>query len=267
MNNKICLFLSGLLLFISCSNNELENVQISFEETITSKIINDDYPIYYFLPDSYTATKRYPVIYLLDGDWHTKRVAREINQLWKENAIPECILVGIGNANERMRDYTYPADKYNKGSGHGDKYYEFLRDELLPHVESKYSIDTTRRTIAGHSLGGFFTLYAMLKEEKETPLFHGFIAASASIFWVDGYLFGLEEALANQSSDLNCSLYLSAGSDEGVSTNVLIEEMYERLKNRDYPGFQIDYNVFKGKAHEGASIPGFVEGIKFNLNR
>ena len=266
MNKQIILFLLSILLIISCSKEELEDIQISYKETVNSQIVNDDFPIYYFLPDSYTEKKQYSIIYLLDGDWHTERVAQEINQLWKDNEIPECILVGIGNSEERFRDYSYPADKYNEGSGHADKFYKFLRDELLPHVESNYSVDTTQRIIAGHSLGGFFTLYAMFQSENETPLFSGYIAASASIFWVDGYLFGLEEQLSDKSDDLNCSLYLSAGSDEGVSINVLIEEMYERLKSRNYPNFQTEYNIFKRKAHEGASIPGFVEGIKFNLN-
>ena len=265
MIKQIIFFLLSSFLINSCTKDELADIQISNKETITSQIVKDDYPIYYFLPNSYTSEKQYPIIYLLDGDWHTERIAKEINQLWKDNEIAECILVGIGNANERIRDYTYPADEYNEGSGHADTFYEFLRNELLPHVESKYSVDTTMRIIAGHSLGGFFTLYAMFQTEYETPLFGGFIAASASIFWVDGYLLGLEEKLSDKADALNCSLYLSVGSDEGVTTNILIEEMYERLKSHNYSNFETEYNVLKGKAHEGASIPGIIEGIKFNL--
>ena len=101
MNKQIILFLLSFLLIISCSKDKLEDIQISYEETVTSQIVNDDYTIYYFLPDSYSVEKQYPIIYLLDGDWHTERVAQEINQLWKDNEIPECILVGIGNSEER----------------------------------------------------------------------------------------------------------------------------------------------------------------------
>ncbi len=267
MNKQITLLLLSLVLINSCSKVKLEDIQISSKETISSYIVNDDYPLYYFLPNNYTEENKYPVIYLLDGDWHTERVAKEISQLWKNKVIPACILVGIGNSEKRFRDYTFPADKHNKGSGHADKFYMFLRDELLPHVESNYSIDSTQRIIAGHSLGGYFSLYSLFQSKNETPLFSGFIAASASISWVNGYLFGLEKQLSDKLDDLNCSLYLSVGSDEGVSTNVLIEEMYERLKNQNYPNFRAEHKVFKGKAHEGVSIPGFIEGLKFNLNK
>ena len=174
--------------------------------------------------------------------------------------------VGIGNSDERIRDYTFPADEYNTGSGHADTYYKFLRDELIPHVDANYSTDTTSRIIAGHSLGGFFVLYALFQNEIQSPLFSGFIAASPSIFWVDGYLFGLEHEVSEITHEFPVSLFMSAGNDEGVVTNVLAMEMDSRLASRNYTGFKTEYENFKGKSHEAASIPGFINGLQFVLN-
>jgi len=269
MNRPI--FLSLLIftaVLFSCSKDRLEDIQITSEETFSSQIVNDDYKLYFFLPPNYSEEKSYPVIYLLDGDWHTNRVAKEINQLWKENSIPECILIGIGNSDNRARDYTYPTDNdFDANSGHADKFYEFIKKELIPHVEDNYSTDTTSRHILGHSAGGFFVLYAMLNDENPAhSVFKGYIAASPSIHWVNGYLFDMEQELSERTNDFCCSLFISTGSDEGVAVNVLAIEMYERLLNRNYIGFEIDYRNLKDKAHEGASIPGFVEGIKYTLN-
>jgi hypothetical protein len=37
------------------------------------------------------------------------------------------------------------------------------REELIPHIDAKYRNQTTGRTLLGHSLGGFFTLYTMFQ--------------------------------------------------------------------------------------------------------
>ncbi len=254
-----------IIVIASCLKNELEDIQITSEATLHSQSVNDDYKLYFFLPANYNENKKYPVIYLLDGDWHTKMFAEEINQLWKDNEIPECILVGIGNSAQRMRDYTYPADKYNEGSGHADKYYEFIRDELIPYVDANYSSDTTQRIIAGHSLGGYFALYAMLRQTNSSKLFSGVVAASPSIWWENAYLLQLEKEYSETQTDMDVKLLFSAGSDEGV-TNMLNSEMRERLENRGYENLQSEQVNFKNKGHEGASIPGFVEGIQFIFN-
>ena len=140
-----------------------------------------------------------------------------------------------------------------------------MRDELIPYIDNKYSTDTTRRIIAGHSLGGFFALYAMFQYENEPLLFSGIVAASPSIWWENAYLLKLEKQLSENRNDLPISLFLSAGSDEGV-TNMLDVEMNQRLVSRGYQHFRSKYINFKNKGHEGASIPGFIDGIKFTLN-
>jgi len=268
MNKQIILQIAIFILLLSCSKDRLEDVSITSEETFSSQILDDDFPLYYYLPTDFSNSNNYPIVYLLDGDWHTERIAKELNQLWKENSIPKCILVGIGNSDERARDYTYPTDNdFDKNSGHADKFYDFIKEELVPHVEENYSIDTTSRHILGHSAGGFFVLYAMFRDENlVNPLFKGFVAASPSIHWVNGYLFGMEQELSERTNDLHCSLFISTGSDEGVAINVLAIEMYERLLKRNYTGFEIDYLNLKDKAHEGASIPGLIEGIKYTFN-
>lgn len=263
MKKKMVFHALFMILLVSCS--KFDDIPITNEETISSQIVNDDYPLYYYLPDNYTEEKQYPVVYLLDGDWHTERMAYEINELRKNNEIPECILVGIGNSDERGRDYLYPEDESGDW-GHADKFYKFLRDELIPHVESIYSVDTTSRILMGHSAGGFFVLYALFQTENPNPLFHGYIAASPSSFWKEGYLFGLEENLSNSLTDLQCSLYIGMGSDEGLTMVVLAEEMHERLLSRGYPGLKQKYQNFHKAAHESAAIPTFTNGLVFTLN-
>lgn len=258
--------LAVLLVVSACTKEKLEDIGITKEDIITSSFVKDDYRIRYFLPPDYSADKKYPVVYLLDGDWYFDRMAREINELWESNSIPECILVGIGNSEERARDYSYPATSYDSESGGGDKFYSFITSELIPHVDSTYYTDTTKRVLAGHSYGGFFTLYAMFHYESTAPgLFSFYIAASPSIWWDNGYLFGLEKSLAQNTNHLPYHLYLSVGGDEAPMV-IYTEEMYDRLTSREYDNFYITKEIIKGKSHSAASIPGFINGLKFVLN-
>ena len=230
---KLSGIVSLLILFLlaSCLDDELKKVSITKEEIFRSEIIKDDYSLYFYLPPGYTVNKKYPVIFLLDGDWHTERMANEISVMVSRDEIPECILVGIGNSENRFRDYSYPPEADTKNSGEGDKYYAFLKDELIPYIDDNFSTDTTSRILAGHSLGGYFVLYALMQTENGHPLFSGYISVSPSAFWSDGYIFNLEEEIATKINDLDCSLYMGVGADEGLTMNILAREIYERRGN------------------------------------
>jgi len=270
MPRQTLIALSFFILFsLSCQNDKLPKIHFSKTESFKSQIINDSYKLYYFLPEDYNENQNYPVIYLLDGDYYAERLAQEISLLWEVNAIPKCILVGIGNSNQRDRDYTYPTDSdYDKSSGHADLFYKFLTTELMPYIENNYAVDTNSTLLLGHSLGGFFSLYAMFNDQMvNTNYFQGFVAASPAVRWAEGYLLNLEEEMAAQKETVDCSLFLSSGSDERVVFNILTIEIYERLKNRNYSGFQIDYKNYKRKPHDGTPIPTFVDGLIFYFNQ
>lgn len=90
------------------------------------------------------------------------------------------ILIGIGYDDLhtmdslRCRDYTYPqalADYKMATSGGAKIFLEFLKDELIPIIEKKYSVDTFKRILMGHSLGGYFTIFALLHDLSQNEVF------------------------------------------------------------------------------------------------
>jgi predicted alpha/beta superfamily hydrolase len=97
-------------------------------------------------------------------------------------------------------------------------------------------------------------------------LFKGFIAASPSIRWADGYLFEMEQQYSEKKDSLQCSLFLSSGSDELLVYNILAQEMRDRLMQRAYNDFKIEYINYKKEAHNETPIPSFVDGLKFVFN-
>ena len=98
--------------------------------------------------------------------------------------MPDIVIVGITYSGAhpdydalRATDYT-PTPGDRKGSGDGPKFLHFMKAELIPFIELNYRGDPTRRILGGHSLGGLFTLYAML---TDPTLFWGYLAGSPAI--------------------------------------------------------------------------------------
>ncbi|MFL5789050.1 MAG: alpha/beta hydrolase-fold protein [Flavisolibacter sp.] len=132
--------------------------------------------IWIYLPDSYYHTKkRYPVLYMHDGqnvfddatsfagEWG---VDEALDSLGK--TVGEAIVVAIDNgADKRMNEYSpYDMEKY--GEGEGSKYVDFLVKSLKPVIDKNFRTKKTHEHtfIAGSSMGGLISLYAILKYPK-----------------------------------------------------------------------------------------------------
>eukprot|EP01095_Lingulamoeba_sp_RSL-Kostka_P007819 TRINITY_DN2548_c0_g1_i1.p1 TRINITY_DN2548_c0_g1~~TRINITY_DN2548_c0_g1_i1.p1 ORF type:complete len:390 (-),score=110.83 TRINITY_DN2548_c0_g1_i1:37-1206(-) len=94
-----------------------------------------------------------------------------VNQLIVEGGMEEVIIVGVYNTPDRLDEYTYSYDPcYQKnilgncvgGGGKGDLYLDFLVENIIPVIDSKYRVSTSRENlgILGSSLGGLISCYA-----------------------------------------------------------------------------------------------------------
>jgi predicted alpha/beta superfamily hydrolase len=165
----------------------------------------------------------------------------------------------------RNRDYTYTEAHPNDGfrtSGGGEKFYGFIRSELVPYVERTYRTDATSRTIMGHSLGGYFVLYALLRDKGGGRLFNHYIAASSSISYDDEHIIKQFEKLSHQNEYHGKStLYLTTGGLENV------EDHGKRFKHfaRLFAGLdciQLKVTTYEGMEHMGTAVPSFEDGLE-----
>ena len=106
------------------------------------------------LPKDYSTSLRYPVLYLLHGygggyrDW-TKLtdIERYVDTLGVIVVLPDA------DNSWYINSYTRPLLRYE----------EYLLHDLLRAVETRYSVDTARRAIAGLSMGGYGAILFGLK--------------------------------------------------------------------------------------------------------
>jgi len=147
-----------------------------------------------WLPEGYTPSKKYAVLYMHDGQalfdstttWNHQEwgVDETMCKLLAANQIKDCIVVAVWNTKLRHPEY-FPEKPFysmskedqqrmldigkDKGTpliGNGpvsDNYLKFLVMELKPYIDSHYSTKMDRKNtfIAGSSMGGLISMYAI----------------------------------------------------------------------------------------------------------
>ncbi|MES2678577.1 MAG: alpha/beta hydrolase-fold protein [Bacteroidota bacterium] len=248
-------------------DDELKKTDDEEDETLATKKIysahvKDSFSIFVNLPKNYKrhSDKKYRVIYLLDANVFFEAVAEFLSAADGSN---EAILVGIGYRNAfeadslRHRDYTYPkalaADSMALSSG-ATQFIDFIKKELVPYIDKKYKSHPHQRTIMGHSLGGYFSLYFLKTELKsKKPLFDCFVAASPSVDYAGRYLFS--EFTSPAETNFPLTLYITSGEREDLKG---FNSFLRVLKGQH---LQLKTDIFLQMDHMEAALPGFKKGL------
>ncbi len=235
--------------------------------------------------------ERWPVVYVVDGNWYAAMVAGMIRPMAWCGSTTDAIVVGIGYPEEadpteafresftrRNADLTPVRDEAEEQSmqarhqrptptGDSAGFLRFIRDELVPMMESEYRADAARRILAGHSYGGLFALFAMF----EAPaLFSTLIIGSPTLSYGDRVMFQHEERFASSGRPLSARVYLFAGELEESSTDQTLTDslrMAAILKGRGYEGFSLTQHVFADQNHCEVAAAGFQGGLVFALRK
>ena len=224
--NKFIVFLI-VFSFINCkydkSTSEKAETKndISFGkiDSLYSEVLGESRKIWIHLPsevgDPTFGSKKYPVLYLLDGPGHFYSVTGMIKQLSSTNGntiVPQMIIVAIPNTN-RTRDLTPTHTVINpfgeetdwlKESGGGEKFNEFLENELIPYIDENYPT-TTYRTYVGHSFGGLTVINTLLTRPH---LFSNYVAIDPSLWWDDQAILKFSKSKMRDTKFKNKALYV-----------------------------------------------------------
>ena len=238
--------ISASFLYSSAQNFSLYNTE---EKIIPSEIVQDTFHIFISVPDNYnTTSESYPVLYVLDGDIAYGMAASIARYLQIGDNIPELIIVGIGygsidrnSGNKSRRDYRPIVE------GGAEDFLSFLKDELIPYVESTYRTIPGDRAISGYSSGGLFALYTLFTQPKT---FNRYIVGSPYLVWDDYSIYDYEENSAEIIGDKEINLFISVGSEESDEKYFNpIDDLVTIIQDRDYSGLKLETKVFDGSTH------------------
>ena len=240
------------------------------------------YRVFVALPLSYSAEPdaTYPVVYVVDGSVFFNLVTTTARWLHLAGDMPEVIVVGIDNETGwaddiyewlsfRFRDLTPTEMTAKPGSGGAGEFLAFIQQDLIPHIDANYRTDPADRTIAGHSLGGLFSLYALF-HAPET--FTRYIASSPALWWDDRVTFEHEQEFATQHADLPAELFLSVGELEAehVVSGLVpeerwvanVEELHSTLEDRDYAALEMEMVILDDEHHVSGFPGAFSRGLR-----
>ena len=221
-------------------------------DSLYSETLKENRSIYIQLPESYQANSnnKYPVAYILDGEIFLPTV-NNVFQYYSGGFMPEMVLVGISNAENRTRNLTISKVSTRHGmvlsesNGEADNFLKFISNELIPYIEKKYPV-TNYRTLIGHSYGGLFTIYSLIHKPE---LFSNYLSIDPSLDWDNQKIIQqAEEALASNSFE-GKALYVSlSGQLHMQNSEITIDNVMQDTS--DFTLFARSNILFSNKIRE-----------------
>ena len=176
-----------------------------------------------------------PVIYLTTYNDDGGEVYDEL----QKQGCPDFTLVTISGLNWEAELSPWAADglfKYSEMfTGGADAYLQFLTQQVLPHAEAGLN-GILWRGLAGYSLAGLFTVYALYK----TDLFSRAASMSGSL-WYPGFK---DFALQNTLCKTPQYLYLSLGDKEARAHNQYLKTVQQCTEELAAHYRSLDINTF-----------------------
>jgi predicted alpha/beta superfamily hydrolase len=217
---------------------------------LQSRSVGRPYHIYVRLPESYAADprRRYPVVYLLDGDSLFPMLAVQHLFLGYDEQLPEAIIVGIAYGsfdpavNRRSVDFQAPAAGVDAEKAGAPAFQQFLRSELLPAVEARYRTDPERRVLVGQSRGGSFVLYSAF---TDPDLFWGRIASNPAFDPGRELFLGRPAAASKQG----LGLVVTSGSRDRPALRQAALQWFNAWEKRADAPWQIKAHSIEGGTH------------------
>jgi predicted alpha/beta superfamily hydrolase len=286
MKNIILVLLLIPLLSVAqqFKSNPIENgIRIKFN----SRIMGEERTIWIRVPTSYneasSSTQTYPVIYVLDGKSAFFPVTGVVSFMSEEDhvnyQIPEMIVVGVDTEN-RFRDLTpnkstkqangeeskTPEQKLMmSGSGGGEKFLNFMKEEVFTYIEKNYRTNPFRIYV-GHSLGGLTATYTFL---KHPDLFNATISIDPSLWW-DGakYVNEAPELLKKMPKDQIRKYYVSVidsssyGGSLQFHTNAIFN-IGKAMENVSSKKIQYKVDYIANTDHSSIPLLSWYNGLLF----
>lgn len=245
---------------------------------VTSKILEEKRTAWVYNPGDKKESKTYPVIYVLDGESHFKSVVAMVDYLSGANIIPPMIVVGILHSN-RMRDLTPTiedtvTDSHGENSGDGESFMSFIKNELFPAIQSKYST-APYRILIGHSVGGLTVINTLIHHKE---FFNSYVSIDASLWWDKHSLVKKSKiALAvDDYADKKLFLAIANRMEKGIDTSSVQHDTTENselirynldlirsIKTNSQNHLAFNYKYYADDNHNSVSFIAEYDALRF----
>jgi len=263
-----------------------EPVQLANTESfaLTSDLVDDTFFIKVAYPRDYeTSGKRYPVLYVTDAETNFGALQYVVQRLAKDRLIPELIVVGIAYDTGydefyrlRARDLrpSIPDDPEldlggRPDEGEAEQFADFLRHELIPHVDASYRTVAGDRAYYGHSYGGLFGVWSLM---YESDLFNRYVILSPSLWWGElwygrprtshGYHILPRRAETDGTPETDARVFVASGELE-PRIDELQQIWVDAIRPRLDPSVTMRDLIYENETHRTIFGRGVMDGFRF----
>lgn len=270
---KNLVLIIGMVLFITSLYGQ-EELNVGKKYNLYSNELHENREYWIYLPDGYESYKeKYPVIYLLDGESNFFTLVAVQKALTKGmyNYMPESIIVGVVNTN-RTRDLT-PSKSFLKrdgniffeNSGGAEKFYNFLIEELRPHVDSTYR-SNNYNILVGHSFGGLFVINTWVHH----PLsFNSYVSIDPSLWWDNRKIIKESKDIWKKIGYKGKNLYIAMSKKDKQGNNEhsdAINDFCQELSSENSLKnnlLRFKWKYYPEEDHGTIIMPGIYDAFKF----
>ncbi|MEM7187189.1 MAG: alpha/beta hydrolase-fold protein [Bacteroidota bacterium] len=194
--------------------------------------------------DYYHTDKRYPVLYLQDGqnlfnpqapfgDW---AVDKSLEKLAQEGH-SDIIIIAIDHGEEERISEYLPYYHPRYGQGKGNFYIQFMIERLIPYINRNFRTltDFQNTGIGGSSMGGLISFYAGLSH----PRVFGKMMIFSPSLWISKMIFDRTKSFAPLERS---HIYLYAGGQESKEHLPNAKKLEAIIKKKMIDGHNIDFH-------------------------
>lgn len=210
--------------------------------------LNREVELFIYVPED--RNKTYPVIYMHDGHNLFQTGTSTFGKTWKmEEALEQLpidiMVVGINAPQDERRWSELCPFQNEQSEGLGDVYLEYVLS-LKKRIDETYPTKPSREytALAGSSLGGLITTYAMT---KYNTVFSKYGLVS-NAYWFDERIF----ELVMKSDIHDARVYLDVGTAEGPDrlTRQYIEDNRKMIQLLRFKDITLEYKIVEDAIHD-----------------
>ncbi|MEZ4792227.1 MAG: alpha/beta hydrolase-fold protein [Gelidibacter sp.] len=234
--------MKNALIFVACLYlSSSVFAQINYEK-FESRKLNTTRELKIKLPKNYDPSSevKHPVIIVFDGDYLFEPVVGQVSYQTYFDEMPESIVVGIVQGYERFYD-SYYDDVTGLPIESGARFYQFIGEELLPYIDSKYNTSKFRIAIGHDVMGNFINSFLV----SDKPLFQAYINLSPD------FKGNMNENVAKRLKYIKDDVfyYLATSDGDVPSIRNLVETADVQLKTIDNKAFTYYFDELKDDSH------------------
>jgi metallo-beta-lactamase class B len=215
--------------------------------------------IWIYLPPDYAGSgRRYPVLYMHDGqnvfdaatsyagEWGVDEALDSLHAA----GVPGVIVVAVdnGGGEHRMDEYS-PWKHPQHGGGEGDAYVDFLANTLKPWIDRRFRTRPDRGStgVMGSSMGGLISLHAAFRH----PGVFGRVGVFSPSLWFSPEVFAA--ARAADRVRVRPRIYLVSGGREGPPEDpgVVVKDQARLVDTLAAAGFRVGPDVHAAAPADG----------------